>query len=111
MARGITFDAIGVGMEKNHTLATKVHKYYRADNPEQLTWAVKKVVSEIGGSNSNVDPEEAFALVGSLPDNFVEAALKALLNQGNHPIGTTPPLERIPEAKQAPQPKKSFFSW
>jgi hypothetical protein len=90
MGRGIIFDAIGVAMATEHTLATRVHTYYNANNPKALTAAVKKVFSEVGGKGSDKVTAEAFEIVGSLPDGFAEAAIRGLTKSGNHPIGTTP---------------------
>ena len=36
LARGISVDVIGVDMQSDHSLATKVHNYRRADDPEDV---------------------------------------------------------------------------
>lgn len=90
MARGITVDVIGVGMQTQHDLATRVHTYYNADNPESLQTAVKKVFAEIGGRGGGITNEEAFELIAPLPDGFALGVIKSLAKTGNHPIGERP---------------------
>lgn len=87
LARGITTDVIGVDMKGDHSLATKVHTYRRADDPESLTQAVREVFAETT-SDANDTGEDDFDLVAGLPDDFATAALEALAASGNHPIGT-----------------------
>jgi len=101
MARGITFDVIGVGMESEHDLATRVHTYYNADDPNSLKLAVKKVFAEIGSKESGVSNEESFEMIAALPDGFAEAVIKALSVTANHPIGTEPEEPKTPKEKMS----------
>ena len=52
--RGITIDVIGVDMQKDHSLATKVHQYRRADDAEALNQAVAAVFAESDSATDKV---------------------------------------------------------
>ena len=85
LARGITVDVIGVDMDSDHSLATKVHSYRRADDPEALSTAVQEVFAETTGA-STADGSDDFALLQPLPDDVAQAVLAALAESGNEPI-------------------------
>jgi hypothetical protein len=107
LSRGITVDVIGVDMKANHSLATRVHSYRRADNPEQLTKAVSAVFAEVGSAKDTVADAEAFAILQALPDEMAKTMLTALASPGNHPIGEKPavqaaPSESTPSSTTAP---------
>jgi hypothetical protein len=102
MARGITVDVIGVDMRGKHTLATQVHSYRSADDPDSLKQAVQDVFAEIS-SDSNADADEdAFDLIASIPFEVAEGMLVALATSGNNPIGESPKAQRR-ESKPAQQ--------
>ena len=87
-ARGITVDVIGVNMQSDHSLATRVHSYRRADNPESLTAAIREVFAE---TSSATDADESdFELLEGLPPECASAALTALSTIENAPIGALP---------------------
>ncbi len=89
IARGITVDVIGVNMKKDHTLATRVHSYRRADDPESLRAAIADVFAEVSAADtSDAAGEDAFALLAPLPDDVAVAMVQALATSGNEPIGT-----------------------
>jgi uncharacterized protein YegL len=90
MARGITFDVIGVDMDQDHTLANKVHSYRNAKDPDSLNQAVIEVLAEVPDKGDGYANNEAFELIAGLPDGFAELAVEALANSGNHPIGEKP---------------------
>ncbi len=90
IARGITVDVIGVDMKSDHTLATKVHSYRRADDPATLKSAVAEVFAELSGTGSDAADAEAFAELAPIPDEMAVAMLKALVVSGNHSIGSKP---------------------
>ena len=46
MSRGILVDVIGVDMRSDHSLATRVHSYRRADDPDALATAIKEALAE-----------------------------------------------------------------
>lgn len=91
IARGIRVDVIGVNMAKDHTLATRVHSYRRANDPESFTKALTEVFAEVSNSsNDAASSDEAFEIVGALPTEVATAILSSLSSTGNHPIGEKP---------------------
>ena len=85
LSRGIITDVIGVDMESDHSLATKVHNYRRANDRQALAEAISEVFAE--RADDDQQAEEDFELIAGLPDGFAEQALQALTNVGNDPIG------------------------
>src|SRR2546426_696257 len=102
MSRGITMDVIGVGMKKDHTLATKVHSYRRANDPASLNRAITEVFAEIAGTATDVAQAEAFEFLAPIPGEVASAMIQALSSSGNHPIGTQPPSDTAPKPQPAP---------
>lgn len=86
LSKGLRVEAIGVDMSGKHTLATKV-SYRSADSPEQLTTAVKAVLAESTGKN---DHSEDYDLIAPLPTEVAMAALTALSEVDNEPVGQKP---------------------
>lgn len=130
MSRGITMDVIGVGMSQDHTLATRVHSYRRANDPEALSRAVTEVFAEMGGNASDVAVAESFELIQPLPNEVAASMIQALSLSGNHPIGSKPsgqatttgsaaqeaspprPTPRPPQPlPPAPAERKSYTFW
>jgi uncharacterized protein YegL len=87
IARGITIDVIGVAMARNHTLATKVHSYRRADDPDSLTRAIAEVFAEVGDANSGGVDNEAFDDIAPLPDELALAILSSMTALNKNAIG------------------------
>ncbi len=86
ISRGIITDVIGVDMASAHTLATRVHSYRRANDPESLKKALREVFAEIQGTASADSMEEAFAELQGLPEGLALPMLQALGSSGDHPI-------------------------
>ncbi|HEY6563309.1 MAG TPA: vWA domain-containing protein, partial [Pirellulaceae bacterium] len=86
MSRGLTVDVIGVDMRGNHSLATQVDSYRRADDPTSLTRAIREVFAETSADANDTGGTD-FELLEGLPDDFAAAALTALAQSGNEPIG------------------------
>lgn len=84
LSRGLMVDVIGVDMKSQHSLATKVHSYRRADDDQSLKQALTEVFAETAAGGQ--DAEADFEILSALPDGFAEAALKALNTKGNQPI-------------------------
>jgi uncharacterized protein YegL len=123
MARGITIDVIGVDMKQTHTLATKVHSYRRADDPQSLKQAIAEVFAEVGSADGDAAQAEAFDLIAPLPYEVASGMIKALATSGNTPIGVKagqpaqarqqaqqqkrqqPP--QVPQSQSQPRPGKS----
>ncbi|MDP7420710.1 MAG: VWA domain-containing protein [bacterium] len=88
IARGITVDVIGVNMAGDHTLATKVHSYRRANDPAALRQAIAEVFAEVSDSDAGgVAEEEAFEIIKSIPGEIAMSMLETLSASGNYPIG------------------------
>jgi len=86
LSRGIVVDAIGVDMDQTHSLATKVHSYRKADDPDSLKEAISAVFAETTAGNSS--EESDFEIIAPLPNELAGAVLVALSETGNHHIGT-----------------------
>ncbi len=88
IARGITMDVIGVNMDSDHTLATKVHSYRRGNDPAALKQAIAEVFAEVSSAgDGGVAEEEAFAILQSIPGELALSILESLSASGNAPIG------------------------
>ena len=87
VSRGITVDAIGVGMKRAHTLATKVHSYRGANDMKALDQALGEVFAEVRDGGNDAAEGQAFAVIGPLPDGLADAMIGALANAPNTPIG------------------------
>jgi hypothetical protein len=104
ISRGITIDVIGVEMASRHTLATKVHSYRNADNPESLRQAITEVFAEVAAGDASKGGENAFELIADLPEATASAMLKSLSTSGNEPIGERPSMRAVesPSPSSAP---------
>lgn len=115
MARGITLDVIGVAMDGDHMLATKVHSYRKADDPASLKEALQDVLAEVSSDGGGLDGGDAFELIAALPDGMADSVLEALQTGSNSPIGEQPrrassarpragdPAGGVPHPAPAPQ--------
>lgn len=86
LSKGLQVQAIGVDMSTRHALATKV-SYQSAESAEQLTSAVKNVLAESTGKG---DHSEDYDIIAPLPPEVAMAALTALSEFDNEPIGQKP---------------------
>ena len=98
MSRGITLDVIGVAMNSEHTLATKVHSYRNAADAAGLAKAVSTILAEVSGQGDQGGNAAAmFDDIQGLDGAVASKMLEALTVSGNHPIGTEPAKELPPE--------------
>ena len=81
---------IGVAMAQDHTLATMVHTYRRANDAATLKQAIAEVFAEVSTQDVRATEEDAFALLQGIPSQTASAAIQALCESGNHPIGSDP---------------------
>ena len=88
LSRGLRVDVIGVAMKQDHTLATKVHTYRRANDASTLKQAIAEVFAEVGSQQGNLADEDAFDILEPLPVEFASTAIASLSNSGNEPIGS-----------------------
>lgn len=86
LSRGIVVDVIGVDMKSDHSLATKVHSYRRADDAATLTAAVQEVFAETSADSGDAGAED-FEILQALPSEVAAAVLAALAESDNEPIG------------------------
>lgn len=123
LSRGLIVDAIGVNMAGNHSLATQVHSYRRADDEAALSNAIVEILAESSGDNSGSSDSD-FELLNALNDVDAGEILKALAKPNNDPVTgysartsavappeptwVPPPPAVIPTAAQAPE-KTGFF--
>ena len=68
-------------MNQRHTLATKVHSYRAANDPQSLQRALAEVFAEVGGRTTDTADAEAFALLDPIPEGVALAAIQALAQQ------------------------------
>ena len=88
LSRGVTVDVIGVAMQEDHALATRVHSYRRANDAQALDEALSAVFAEVSsGGDANDSLEAQFELVSALSPEVADAALTALTHVSDHPIG------------------------
>jgi uncharacterized protein YegL len=85
-ARGLITDVIGVDMQGNHSLATQVNTYRRADDPASLASAIAEVFAETSDDSGDAGQSD-YDLLSGLPDEVAAAALIRLTDTNNLPIG------------------------
>lgn len=107
ISRGITIDCIGVEMASRHTLATKVHSYRNANDPESLKQAISEVFAEVASGDAGPGGENAFELIADLPEATASAMLKSLSTSGNQPIGEGPVMRAADPPSPSPAPSYS----
>lgn len=90
LSRGIVIDVIGVAMDGDHTLTTRVHNYRRANDASGLERAILESVAEIGSTGDGAaTDDDSFSLIADLPDGVAEGLLTALTTASNDPITGT----------------------
>lgn len=98
MSRNIVIDAIGLDMQGNHSLATKINgSYMRGDDSDSLVEAVSKAIAEVSFEGNQNAGEEAFADIAEIPDDAVMAIIKGLTTFQNHPVGEKPLVQVVRE--------------
>jgi uncharacterized protein YegL len=85
-ARGLITDVIGVNMRGDHSLATQVNTYRRADDQASLAQAIAEVFAETSDDAGDAG-ESDYDLLSGLPDEVASAALSGLTETDNQPIG------------------------
>ncbi len=101
LSRGIAVDVIGVDMAKQHSLATQVHSYRRADDAASFEKAVSDILAESSATNDGADSD--FDLIASLPDSLASEALVALSKPNNAAVALDEnPLAAVVQADQQP---------
>lgn len=85
LSRGLVVDAIGVNMDQNHSLATRVHSYRRADDEASLRNAIVEILAENNGRDSGSSDAD-FELLNALNDVDAGEILKALATPNNNNV-------------------------
>jgi len=88
LSKGLLVEAIGVDMSATHTLATKI-SYRSANNPNELIKAVKTTLAEVSSTDS-----QEYDLIAPLDPKLALAALQALSEYDNAPVGTKPVVDQ-----------------
>lgn len=86
LSRGIVVDVIGVDMNRNHSLATRVNSYKKGDDLNSLTKAVTEVFAE---STDKGQDKSDFEILNTMSNDVAISAIKTLGENGNWPIGTS----------------------
>jgi uncharacterized protein YegL len=84
-SRGLMVDVIGVSMPGDHSLATQVQSYRRADDPDSFKRALAEVFAETSDDSSD-DGESDYDLINGLPDEVAAGALQTLTQLNNKPL-------------------------
>lgn len=129
LTSGVTVDVIGVCMSGQHTLATKVHSYRAANNPEALERAVREVFAEVGAkSDTGAASAAVFREISGIPTEVAAAAIQALASgvadkslavpvAGDDDAGNTSPSAATPQpplgqaTPRNPQPTAPNGPW
>jgi len=86
IAKGLMVDVIGVDMAGEHSLATKVQSYRKANDPESLKTAIKQILAETA---NNAQDSSDYDIIAPIPDELADKTLQALSFENNSPIGET----------------------
>ena len=101
--KGLTLDLISVAMAQRHTLARLAHSHRAANDPEAMNRALAEVFAEIGGQPGRQAVTLAdFDLLKSIPTPVAAAALEALSQVENSPIGGSNTANQRPTESPAP---------
>lgn len=85
LSRGIIVDAIGVDMKQDHSLATQVHSYRRADDQTALQKAVQEVFAE-RDDWASVNSAEDFSLLEAIDSGTAKEVIDLLAKPNNSAI-------------------------
>ena len=88
MSRNLLVDVIGVDMQSEHSLATQVSNYRRADDPDTLEEAIAQSLAESDDSQV-VGGQSDFELLSILPIDITPIVISALTSTNNAPIAET----------------------
>lgn len=104
VSRGLVLDVIGVDMKQNHSLATKVQTYRRADDARSLEQAISDVVLGESSADASDAGESDFEILNGLSSEVATEILATLAEQGNHPIGQQDRTASFGAAETVPAP-------
>lgn len=84
-SRGLAVDVIGVDMADDHSLATQVTSYRRADDPDSLRQAIADVFAETSDDRDDAGQSD-YQWLSGIPDDVARDALKSLTDVNNDAI-------------------------
>lgn len=87
LSRGIIVDVIGLDMNSQHSLATKVANYSNVRDKKSLSKALQLTFSEVSDKNAS-----DFELLDGLSVDFASKLINSLCQYKNHPIGEPEPV-------------------
>jgi hypothetical protein len=95
--RNIQVDVIGVDMATDHSLATRVDSYRRADDAQALTEALTEVLAETAvAEHDDISASDSdYAMLRGLPDELALAMVHAVTTIDNMPLGESAGDEAI----------------
>jgi len=103
-SRGITANVIGVDMRQDHSLATEVNSYRRADDAAALQKAIQEVFAE-STSDATDTGNSDYEMLSGLPDDVAAAALTSLTQINNDPLDAAmTPSSSTGDAAATPNP-------
>ena len=103
LGAGLTVDVIGVAMRADHSLATRVDSYRRADDPAALAAALSEVLAEsAGGADDGAGSD--YDVIAPLPEPLAAAALAALADDAPPDFNPGRPRLRRPNQQPAWEP-------
>jgi uncharacterized protein YegL len=85
LSRGLIVDAIGVNMQSDHSLATQVHSYRRADDEAALSNAIVEILAENSDRDAGASDAD-FELLNALNEVNAGEILKALATPNNDEV-------------------------
>ena len=85
LRRGLILDVVGVAMDSDHDLATRVHSYRRADDDAGLRTALSEVFAEVQ-TKSGADLADEFELLDAFPDDSVQGIIDRMATRNDAPI-------------------------
>lgn len=86
LQRNITVDVIGVSMSQDHSLATRVDRYRRADDVQALSEALEESLAETIDDVQDAASQNDFELLEGLTDEMAIAAIETLTRTDNRPL-------------------------
>ena len=86
-SRGLVVDVIGVDMADDHSLATQVTSYRRADDPDSLRQAIADVFAETADDRDDAGQSD-YQWLSGIPDEVARDAIKSLTDVNNEALFT-----------------------
>lgn len=100
--RQIRVDVIGVDMQTDHLLAKDADSYRRADNPGELVAAVSQILAETGGTDTDMDGEDAFEDIAPLSEKIASDLIERITTPPSNTAITTNTVKTTPTQPQKP---------